>query len=241
MADIHHRKKGFSLTIFFTIFTFAGVITLIFGVVFLIHVLRFHSVAVEVSGNIASISARRDSDGDTSYSVFVSYSYENQDYPHVPLRFYSSGMYEGQEIPLLVDPKNPGRVTSRAGDIFGCTMFLGIGTVFLLAGLIPLIWIGVRSQRDRRLLENGKMLTAAVERIDLNTSVTQNGRHPYIIICAYRDISQNVVYRFRSRNLTQEPDYAPGDSIHVYVDPRDYSRYVVHVEKTANPRVIDYT
>lgn len=61
------------------------------------------------------------------------------------------------------------------------------------------------------------------------------------IFCTYYDAYRDVTYRFKSKDLMQEPGYASGDPIKIYVDPKDYSKYVVYVEETVNPRVIDYT
>lgn len=214
---------------------------LIGGFIFMGYSLRFQSTAVEVQGTITSITAHRDSDGDSSHTVLVSYSYEGRDFDNARLGFYSSNMYEGKKITLLIDPDNPGRVTSRTGDTFGYIMLLGMGLIFSLIGFIPLVCILIKSQREKKLLKEGKRLQATVERIDFDQAVTYNGRHPYLIFCTYWDAYQDVTYRFKSKDLTQEPGYAPGDPISVYVNPQDYSKYVVYVEKTTNPKVIDYT
>ena len=239
-----HRKRKNSFTfvvLIFLIFGLIGVGLIIGGFVYMSSSLRFQSIAVEVSGTITNITTRVDSDGDTHHSVLVSYSYGGRDFNNVHLSFYSSSMYEGKVIPLLVDPGNPGHMTSKSGDTFGYMMLLGMGLIFSLVGFIPLGGMLASSQRDKKLVENGKLLQATVERIDLNHSVTYNGRHPYLIFCTYWDAYQDVTYRFKSKNLMQEPGCAPGDPIKVYVNPKDYSKYIVYVEEAVNPKVIDYT
>lgn len=236
-----YRKNSSAFVLIFLVFGLVGVGLIIGGFVYMSNSLRFQSIAVEVSGTITSITTRVDSDGDTHHSVLVSYNYGSQNFDNVHLSFYSSNMYEGKEIPLLVDPDNPRHMTSKFGDTFGYMMLLGMGLIFSLTGFIPLTVMWSRFRRDKRLMENGKLLQATVECIDLNHSVTYNGRHPYLIFCTYWDAYQDVTYRFKSKNLMQEPGYAPGDSIKVYVNPQDYSKYVVYVEEAVNPRVIDYT
>lgn len=238
-----NNRQNLFLVIFFLIFGLAGLGMLIGGFVFMSNSLRFQSTAVEVIGVITDIRTYRDSDGDTSHTVLVSYSYNGQSFDDVPLNYYSSGMYEGKEIPLSVDPEAPGHMVSKFGSTFSYVMLLGIGLIFGAVGFIPLIRMLIRHISGKRLEANGQVLRATVERIDFNSAITYNGRHPYIIYCTYYDAYKDVTYRFKSKNLMADPsfDYAPGTAIDVYVDPQDYSKYQVKVEQNPNPKLIDYT
>lgn len=231
------------LIIFFLIFGLTGLGMLIGGFIVMHNSLRFQSTAAEVTGVISDIRTHRDSDGDTRYTVLVSYSYNGQSFEDVPLNYYSSGMYEGKEITLSVDPEAPGHMVSKFGSTFSYLMLLSMGLIFGAVGFIPLICMLVRHISGKRLEANGQVLRATVERIDFNYAVTYNGQHPYIIYCTYYDAYKDVTYRFKSRNLTADPsfNYAPGTSIDVYVDPRDYSKYQVKAEQNPNPKLIDYT
>lgn len=237
------NKQDRFLIIFFLIFGLAGLGMLIAGFIVMSNSLRFQSTAVEVTGTITDIRTHQKSDGDTSHTVLVSYSYNGQSFEDVPLNFYSSGMYEGKEIILSVDPDAPGHMVSKFGSTFAYLMLLGMGLIFGAVGFIPLICMLVRRISGKRLEANGQVLRATVERIDFNSAVTYNGQHPYIIYCTYYDAYKDVTYRFKSGNLMADPsfDYAPGTAIDVYVDPRDYSKYRVKVEQNPNPKLIDYT
>lgn len=236
------KKKTNSLPILvFLIFALAGAGMLIGGFVFLGNSLKFRKIAVEVTGTITEITSRMDSDGDVHHAIRVSYSYNGQDFDNVPLGYYSSGMYEGKDILLLVDPGNPAHMASKSGDTLTYVILLAMGAVFAAVGIIPLIGSLAGSRRAKKLMESGRQLHAVVEYTDINTSVTINGRHPYIVFCTYQDPGTDVTYRFKSRNLMQDPGYAPGDPIEVFVDPGDYSTYLVAADGPANPKVIDYT
>lgn len=234
-------KKNFFPAVVFLLFGIIGIGMLIGGFILLGSSLRFRGTAVEVTATIVEIQARQRSDGDVTHTAYVDYSYEGQSFEHAALGYYSSSMFVGKEIPLLVDPQQPGHMTSASGDVLGYGILLGMGVIFVLVGFIPMICMTVSSLKGKKLLETGKRLSATVERIDLNLSVTYNGRHPYIIFCTYQDVYKDLIYRFKSKNLMREPGCAPGDSIEVYVDPEDYSKYVVNVDSLANPRVIDFT
>ncbi len=241
MASRPNKRKNLGPTILFLIFGLAGIAMLIGGFLFMRSSMRFQSIAVEVTGTISNIESQRSSDGDIRHRTFVDYSYNGENFEDMPLRYYNSGMYVGKDIPLLVDPGDPGHISSKSGDTFGYILLLGMGIVFTLTGLIPLTVILNGSIKGKKLMQTGKLLQATVDHIDLNQSVTYNRRHPYLIYCTYYDAYKDVTYRFKSKNIMQDPGYAPGDPIEVYVDPDDYSKYVVNAEAPANPKVIDYT
>lgn len=238
----NRKKKTFSLTIVFVIFGVAGIAMLIGGFIVLHNSLEFRKTAVEITGTVVEIDSHRKSNGDVTHSTYVDYSYGGQDFLHVHLGYYSSTMYIGKEIPLLVDPDQPGHMTSKAGDSLSYTLLLIMGAAFTLFGfIVPLTCMTIRSQKGKKLLQTGKRLSAIVESVDFNTSITYNGRHPYVIFCTYQDAYRDVTYRFKSKNLMQEPNCMPGDSIEVYVDPEDYSKYIVNVDALTDSKVIDYT
>ena len=79
----------------------------------------------------------------------------------------------------------------------------------------------------------------------MNTGYSVNGRHPYVIYCAYEDEYNNTVYYFKSENLWYDPSFrfAIGSEIDVYVDPKDYSKNYVDTEKNYGhgSRIVDFT
>ncbi|MDE5893709.1 MAG: DUF3592 domain-containing protein [Acetatifactor sp.] len=236
------RKQGnFISVLFFMIFALAGFGMLIGGFVTMAKSSQFRKTAVEITGTITDITSRYGSDGDVHHSVRVSYSYNGQDFDNVTLGFYSSNMYEGKDIILLVDPENPAHMTSKSGDTLTYVLLLFIGVIFAAVGIIPIIVSIIGSRKSKKLMENGRQLHAVVEYTDLNRSVRYNGRHPYIVFCTYQDLSTDVTYRFKSKNLMRDPGYAPGDPIEVFVDPQDYSKYTVIADGPDHPKIIDYT
>lgn len=239
---IHKRKKRNSFPVlFFLIFALAGFGMLIGGFVTMFNSYQFRKTAVEVSGTISQITTYRDSDGDQHHRVLVSYSYNGQSFDDVSLGFYSSSMREGKKIPLLVDPKDPGHMTSKSGDIFTNVILLAMGAIFAAVGIVPLIVSLAGARKRKKLTATGRQLHAVVEYTDINRSVSYNGRHPYIVYCTYQDPSTDVTYRFKSKNLMQDPGYSPEDPIEVFVDPEDYSNYVVIADGPANPKLVDFT
>ncbi len=113
---------------------------------------------------------------------------------------------------------------------------MGIALVFMAVSLNKV-------RRKKKILSSGKRLSAIVEQIAVNTRFVMNGRNPYQIYCYYRDEYKDVIYRFKSEDVWINPNVVlqPGDTIDVYVDGEDYSRYHVDAESILDKRIKDYT
>lgn len=236
-------KSGKFLYLFSGIFAVIGIVLLISAAMIFISDRKFMSEAEEVNGVIDTIESYRDSDGDTNHRVYVNYTYNGQQYNNVRINYYSSGMYEGKDITLYCDPKNPQRVVVQGADIFAFVIFLGMGILFLCMGIIPIVGSVRGRAKKKKVRDTGRVLYATVDEIDYNTSYTFNGRHPYVIYCSYRDDYKDIEYRFKSENLwvNPEPVVEVGSMIKVYVEENNYKNYYVDAESMIQGKVVDYT
>ncbi len=152
-------------------------------------------------------------------------------------------MYEGKKITLLVDPDDPAKVSTGFITVFVGAIFAGMGVIFGLIGIIPLVMIKRRSATKKKIIASGNFLWGTVVHIDYNTSYSVNGQHPYVVYCTYKDEYKDIVYRFKSENIWTNPEYAlsQGSTVCIYVDKEDYSKYYVDVESVLQGKVIDYT
>ena len=237
------QKRNSFMTLFCAIFLIVGAIFFAVGLTMAIRDSGFRERAEEITAEITEISSYRGSDGDWRHSVYVTYQYGGRIYEEIALNFYRSGMREGQEISLLCDPENPEHVKAPGAMLLLELVFLLIGILFMGIVLVMIAISLTRKRRRKKILSSGKRLSAIVEQIAVNTSYVMNGRNPYQIYCYYRDEYKDVIYRFKSENLWINPSVAlqPGDSIDVYVDGEDYSRYHVDAESILDKRVKDYT
>ena len=239
---IKMKKIRFPYSLF-GIFGLVGLIMCIIGVCILVSGKRFEAAAETVTGTITAIEDYRDADGDRHYQAYVDYSYQGRLYTKVRLNYYSSGMYEGEEIELKIDPQNPRNAKAKNSYLVAGLILSGMGVVFLLVGVVPTIIGMKKSAREKELLRSGKILYATIEQIGINQGYTVNGRHPYVVYCRYTDEFTGVIYRFKSNNIwtNPEPVLQEGSEIRVFVDGRDYSRYYVDVDGCMQNKVIDYT
>lgn len=236
-------KKNYFLSIFLGIFTLTGIGLLIGGIFLLKGAVEFREKGEEVTARIIRIEDYYDSDNDLNHNVYVTYTYNGKVYDNVRIHFYNSGMFEGKEITLLCDPENPQYTVSTSIFNSAGFMLIFMGIIFSAVGVIPFTITMMKKYKAKKLLQNGKVLYAIVELVDLNTGYTVNGKHPYVIYCTYKDEYNDVLYRFKSDNLWTDPSpiFPMGSIIEVLVDPNDYSKYYVKAEEIVSKRIVDYT
>lgn len=226
------------------IFALVGVIFLMVGVFIGLSNEKFKENADEVTAIITSIESYRDSDGDRDYDVYVEYSYGGQYYQDKRLNMYSSSMYEGKEIEILVDRDNPERISAGTGIMVMTFVMAGIGFAMMIGAMIPFILMINKKKKRNNLLQNGYTIEATVTDIFLNQNLSVNGRHPYVVYCTYEDIYSGVQHRFKSENLWVDPEpiIQVGSPLKVYVSSHnDFSNYYVDVESVLESRIVDYT
>lgn len=241
--EMFMKMKKMIPVIIFLIFAVAGIGMIIGSFTMLKMEKSITDGAVEITAHITDIQSHRDSDGDMDYDVFVSYEYDGVMYEDRKINSYSSNMYIGEELTLLYNPLHPAWLTVKGSERIGFYIMFSMGTVFFLVGIsCPIYWLIARA-KTKRILNAGYVLHATVDSITYNTSVTMNGRNPFVIYCSYYDPMQNLTYRFKSDNLWTDPGYVfqPGDPIEVAVNPNNYKHYHVKAEERINQRVVDYT
>lgn len=236
------KKKKSVVSIFLLLFFIAGIALLIAGIIVLCSGIRFRKDAVEVSAVITDIETYSSGD-DTHHTVWVEYEHDGKTYDNVRLNEYNSGMYTGKEITVLINPKDPRKVSTKFGTVFAGGILILMGVIFTVVGIIPIVMGIRRSFLQRQLLTEGRLLIAKVESIAENPAITVNGSHPYVVCCTFLEEYKGVTYRFKSGNVWENPAYAlqPGSEINVYVNANDFSEYFVDVESAMEGRVVDFT
>lgn len=236
-------KKNRIVYVVFVIFLLVGIGLLTGAFFYGRYYVSFKAEAEEVTGEITRIEDYYDSDHELRHHVYVSYTYDGEDYDDVSINSYSSSMYKGKEIELLCDKKNPGHIMKKSDGNFVVIVLTGLGVVFALIGAIPLLVMTRKKSKNKKILETGQVLHALVDSIEYNTSVSVNGTHPYVIFCSYRDEYKEITYRFKSENIWTDPSlvFQPGSDVEVYVDPGDYSKYYVNAQKLIEQKVVDFT
>lgn len=215
------------------IFLFTGICMLIGGIAAFVSNQNFKQSAREIEGVITDIKTHYDSDGDSHHDVWVTYTVDGREYTE-EINFYSSSMYEGKEIELLVDMMYPTRIRSTSGNLFLVLMLGGMGLIFALAGgcvmLVPLR----KKASMKKMIAAGYFVYAEVTGGFMCHNYTVNNRHPYKMECKYEDVFSGITHMFHSDYIWEDPQMYMGRQVKVYCN-RDFSgEYYVDVDSLQN-------
>ena len=84
---------------------------------------------------IYDITSYRNSDGDTSYTAWVTFDTGGETYKG-RLDYWESGMHKGQTVQILYDPGNPNNFVSVGGMHFLIIILTLLSAAFTIAGLL---------------------------------------------------------------------------------------------------------
>lgn len=212
------------------IFGIIGVVCVVIGTAEFVKTKEFVSDAALVKAKVSTIESDIDDEGDTDYTAFVTYTYEETEYKRVRLKEYNSSLYEGKTIELYLDKTNPRYVRIKSVIYMFPIVFIGVGIIFLLIGVIILI-VRMRGDKKRKkIMETGIRMQAQVKGSMIDTSYTINSKHPYRLECVYYDELSGQPVICTSDIIWESPDMYMDKYVTVYVDREDRSRYVVDLK-----------
>lgn len=215
------------------VFLFVGVAFFVVGVGLYVTFNRFSETALPTQAVITEIratgttgSGRRRS---TTYSVYVRYEVDGKRYSE-RLPEYSSGMEEGQQLEILYNPEAPAEIHTRSGGLF-TLIFVGIGALFACIGGVLTYLVLKKRRRVRRLLAEGRTVTADVLEIYRDTSmVVKSGsrrKNPWRIRCVWTNPADGLQQEFESDAIWNNPGEL--SSVTVHINPSDPQEYYVAV------------
>lgn len=216
--------KNFKEKLVFLIFALVGAGLIVGGAFFISSNNKFKETAVQTQAEIIDIDRHYDSDGETSYTVYVEFEVDGKKYEG-PLGYYSSGMYVGDKTDIYYNPLNPNDFRSTTTGVAGI-LLIGMGIVFFFIGGGNIISSISKSNINKKLLVNGRRIYAEFDRVELNRNYAVNGRNPYIIICQG---TENDYNEFVSANIWKNPERYIEDMgithFEVYVDYDNPKKY----------------
>ena len=150
-------------------FTTMGAIIVIIGLIVFFSVCNYKN-KVDTVGIII----------DTGNETTVSYSVEGEEHES-SFSGYSSSFHVGDEIEIYYDKDDVNKIGSKSLDLL-YLILPGIGSIFLLIGMIGLGVLSHKKKKEKNLRENGELVYATYSETILNVNVRVNGRYPYNII-----------------------------------------------------------
>ena len=221
-----NKYENFIWTVFFCI----GLFIVILGLIIFFVVFNIPN-KVETKGTITKIYSSINHEGKNKQEVYISYTVDGKEYES-KFNGYSSTFYEGKEINIYYDQKNPSRIGIPSLNLL-FLIFPCVGLIFLIIGGVGLFINIRRNIIIKKLKENGKLVYANYVESVLNTFLDINGRHPYNVICEWNNPEDNKKYIFKSPNLWLNPEILITDkkitSTPVYINLKNIKQYYVDI------------
>ena len=110
------------------------------------------------------------------------------------------------------------------------------GLPFLMIGAGFLAYVKKKEQAVNELIEMGYTVNAVITDIYQDTSITVNGRHPWMVEAVYDNPKTLGVHTFTAHTDGWRPSRIMiGGTVSVFVDPLDFSRYAVDLDTIELP------
>lgn len=213
--------------IFKDVFRAVGVIFLIVGAVFLAVTFglayssaKFYAGAVSAEGEICKISPRE---------IYVAYEAEGEEMVS-PLGFYTNTMRVGDPITVYYQADDPGQIRTKSSELL--TVIFGIvGIVMLVTGMVLMVFSFRKKARGQTLRETGMRLDGEIVGVAVNTRISSNYQHPYVLQCQCR-MPSGELRMFQSDSIWYDPtNVLTSRYVSVYVDRNDYRKYYVDLSR----------
>jgi hypothetical protein len=136
----------------------------------------------------------------------------------------------GEKVVVLYDRGAPqdAKIKGWSDLWFGPTILGGMGSVFASIGIGMWLAGRMRARKEFDLRHNGRVVQAAFRRVEQNTSLAVNNRHPWRLVCQWQDPATGQEHEFLSDNLWYDPtDFILAETLDVFVDKRNPKRYCV--------------
>lgn len=114
-------------------------------------------------------------------------------------------------------------------------LLLFIGGIFIAVNGGMLAYSSFAANRVKHLLQQGKLVQAEFQQVEINTSLKVNGASPFRVVAQWHDAQNQELRIFKSANLWFNPSqFLEGRKLPVYVDLNNPARY--HMDLSFLPK-----
>ncbi|WP_026971372.1 DUF3592 domain-containing protein [Aliagarivorans marinus] len=193
----------------------------------------FVSSAVTTEGVVTQLIRSRSSDS-TSYYPVVRFKIKSGR----EIEFSSStgsnppSYSEGERVEVLYLESAPQEAEINAFfPLWGGVAVLGgLGAIFSIIGLSIFASKHLKNTNIKHLKQNGTRVKAKLQGVNINRSLSVNGRNPYQIHAQWRNPRTSEMHVFSSENLWFDPtDYIKQQEITVLIEMSNPKKYYVDV------------
>lgn len=224
------KKVSWGFLLFGLIFFIIGAAVILIGVSIYNSNEKYIENFIEIKAEISNIEKNRviNDAGSGDYNVYVTYEVDGKIYENLYLPLYSSTMEVGDTITIYCDPSNPTEFEIREGALIVIVITSVIGGSFAVLGLGVML---CSISRKPKLKRKGKRYDAQVISIEYNVNVKMKNKHPYNVTCRVENYSTGEAYIYRSKNVYIDLEQYNLQTVPVYVDPANPSKFFVDVEE----------
>ena len=138
---------------------------------------------------------------------------------------------KGQKVEILYRPTEPqnAQINDFSSLWSNSIILAGMGGGFFIIGMlvmgIPLVFV----ERNNKYLEkSGVPIQTQFQSAEINTSMSVNGVHPFVVLTQWQNPSTSELHIFRSNNLWFDPsDYIKSERITVFIEENNPKKYYV--------------
>lgn len=232
-TPLDNNRSGYgrmkTLSIIKYSFALIGASLLATAVYMHLNVQDFLQQSIKIQAEVIGHATHK-SEGTTMYTPVIRYvARDGQSYEYTSSVSSSSPSYNvGEKVDIFYresDPQNP-KIDSFLQLYFAELIIAIFGAIFFLIGSV-IIFAGISSKKKREyLLMHGQLIHAKLQEVGLNTSLSVNGRNPYLILGQWLDPATNQMHIFESDNIWFDPqEFIKTDTIPVYIAPGNPKKY----------------
>ena len=137
---------------------------------------------------------------------------------------------QGESVEVLYQPGAPGdaRIHGFVSLWLGPMIVGGIGSIFFLIGGGIALASVLQGRKVEYLRQNGTRILTTFQSVELNTSLSVNGRHPFRVFTQWTNPSTSEIHVFESDNLWFDPSpHINNRAITVFIEPGNPKKYYV--------------
>lgn len=142
---------------------------------------------------------------------------------------------KGQKVEILYRPTEPQNAQiNDFGSLWSDSIILaGMGGGFFILGIIVVITFalalsGLSDRKNEFLKKSGVPIQTKLQSVEINTSLSVNGVHPFVVLTQWHNPSTSEQHIFRSDNLWFDPsDYIKSERITVFIEENNPKKYYV--------------
>jgi len=184
---------------------------------------RIVNDGIPVTAEIVRITQGFDHDGNRRNTAYINYIVDGVEVT-APLRHFSSNMFVGQPIEIVVSRQNPREFTSNS--ILNWLVPIIMLPLFLTFGGLGLGFLIAESRRKKMqewLFEYGTPIWAEVLGTEDNWSIQVNGRPAMVLVAEYNNM------RFTSTPLDNNDLSYVEQRVKIFLHPDNFNKYAFDI------------